>query len=291
LDEARQITEQALAKFPTDEAAHYGAYIVALDTGRAADAQRELDWVKGKPGEARFVFERASMEAQAGKLGAARELARQAIEIQNNHGMKEAAETSAGVLAEVEADFGACPEALKNAGTIGANAGDIAKILAGSTFAQCGEAKKADKVVDELAQKHPLDTFAKKVDIPGIRALEALQRGDGAKAIEELRAGATYDFGRVAGGVPAYLRGLAYLKMKQGGLAAAEFQKFIDHKGVTGASPLLGLVKLGLARALVLSGDTAKARTAYQDFFAMWKDADGDVPVLKAAKAEYEKLK
>ena len=96
------------------------------------------------------------------------------------------------------------------------------------------------------------------------------------------------------GSAPAFRRtcaAVAYLKMKQGGPAAAEFQKIIDHKGAMGISPYLSLAKLGLGRAFALSGDTTKARTAYQDFFALWKDADPDVPILKEAKAEYEKLK
>jgi hypothetical protein len=79
--------------------------------------------------------------------------------------------------------------------------------------------------------------------------------------------------------------------MKQGTQAAAEFQKVLDHKGVTGNTPYAALARLGLGRAFALAGDSAKARTAYQDFFALWKDADPDIPVLKEAKAEYEKLR
>jgi hypothetical protein len=106
-----------------------------------------------------------------------------------------------------------------------------------------------------------------------------------------LRPTEAFEFGNVALGVPAYLRGLAYLNLKQGSPAAAEFQKVLDHKGVTGNTPYSALARLGLGRAFALSGDSAKARTAYQDFFALWKDADTDVPILKTAKAEYEKLK
>jgi eukaryotic-like serine/threonine-protein kinase len=78
--------------------------------------------------------------------------------------------------------------------------------------------------------------------------------------------------------------------MKQGAPAAAEFQKVVDHKGVTGNSPNAALSRLGLGRAFALSGDNAKARTAYQDFFALWNDADRDIPILKEAKAEHAKL-
>ncbi len=90
---------------------------------------------------------------------------------------------------------------------------------------------------------------------------------------------------------PAYLRGQAYLSAHNGTAAAAEFQKFLDHRGIVLNFPLGALAHLGLARAYALSGDTTKAHTAYQDFFALWKDADSDIPILKEAKTDYEKLK
>ena len=86
------------------------------------------------------------------------------------------------------------------------------------------------------------------------------------------------------------MRGLAYLQSKQGSQAVTEFQKVLDHKPAFGASPYVSLARLGLARGLVLAGDSAKARIAYQDFFTAWKDADPDIPILKEARAEYAKL-
>jgi hypothetical protein len=90
---------------------------------------------------------------------------------------------------------------------------------------------------------------------------------------------------------PVYLRGEAYLALNQGGAASAEFQKILDHPGVVLNEPIGALSHLGLGRAYALAGDNAKARTAYQDFFALWKSADPDIPILKQAKAEYAKLK
>jgi hypothetical protein len=89
---------------------------------------------------------------------------------------------------------------------------------------------------------------------------------------------------------PVYLRGQAYLLARQGKEAAVEFQKIIDHRGIVLNFPLAALAHLGLGRAYAMASDTAKARTAYQDFFALWKDADPDIPILKQAKAEYAKL-
>jgi Tfp pilus assembly protein PilF len=89
---------------------------------------------------------------------------------------------------------------------------------------------------------------------------------------------------------PVYVRGEAYLQAHSGAAAAAEFQKILDHRGVVVNFPLGALAHVGLARAYALSGDAPKAKTAYQDFFALWKDADPDIPILKESKAEYEKL-
>jgi ATP/maltotriose-dependent transcriptional regulator MalT len=89
---------------------------------------------------------------------------------------------------------------------------------------------------------------------------------------------------------PVYIRGQAQLMAHNGSAAATEFQKFLDHRGVTLNYPLGALAHLGLARAYVLHGDTAKAKAAYQDFLALWKDADTDIPILIAAKTEYAKL-
>jgi tetratricopeptide (TPR) repeat protein len=90
---------------------------------------------------------------------------------------------------------------------------------------------------------------------------------------------------------PAYVRGQAYLALRQGKEAAAEFQKYVDHKGIALNSPLAALAHLQLGRAYELSGDQAKARSAYQEFLALWKDADPDIPIYRQAKAEFAKLK
>ena len=122
------------------------------------------------------------------------------------------------------------------------------------------------------------------------RGAAALESGNAAKAVEALAAAAPYELTGSFPGYPAYIRGQAYLKMGQGSAAAAEFQKIVDHRGVVQNDPVGALAHLGLARAYALSGDTAKARTAYQDFFGLWKGADPDIPIYKQAKTEYAKL-
>jgi hypothetical protein len=132
--------------------------------------------------------------------------------------------------------------------------------------------------------------------LPTIRAMMELNRGNAAKAIDTLQAATTYEFGapspfQPGTMYPVYVRGQAYLVAHNGSAAAGEFQKMIDHRSISWNFPLGALAHLGLARAQALSGDKAGAKTAYQDFLALWKDADPDVPVLREARAEYEKLK
>ena len=129
-----------------------------------------------------------------------------------------------------------------------------------------------------------------------IHAALELQSGDASQAVDALAAAAPYELGGsnpiVSFAIyPIYLRGEAYLAAKQGAAAASEFQKILDHPGVVVNEVIGTLAHLGLGRAYALTGDTAKAKTAYQDFFAQWKNADPDIPILIQAKAEYAKLK
>ena len=124
-----------------------------------------------------------------------------------------------------------------------------------------------------------------------MRALVALNHKAPGPAIQALQAAAPFELGAEVGIFPIYVRGLAYLQAKRGVEAAAEFQKIVDHRGISPPASEHSLAKLGLGRAFALTGDTAKAKAAYQDFFALWKDADPDVPILKEAKSEYAKLR
>jgi len=290
-DEARQIVEQARARFPVSPGLHFTSFQLALMEGKTADAQRELEWAKGKPSEYTFTSLQARAAATEGKLRLSQELIQRAVESEKNQNLNEEAATDLGGQAVIEADLGACSEAQAHAGSLlSGGLGRVSMGLAGFVFATCGDARHADSLAADLARQYPLETYAQKLDIPQIQTRRELQRGNGAKAVELLRPTAPYEFGFFATGVPAYLRGLAYLQTKQGREAGAEFQKVLDHKGAVGVGPYLPLARLGLARAYALQGDAAKARTSYQDFFALWKDADPDIPILKQAKAEYAKL-
>ncbi len=290
-DEAWQTIDQALKLFPAAESLHWGAYVLALVDGKADIAARELAWAKGKPGEYRFLKSQALDLLNAGKLREAREVIEHALQLEKNQSLNEVTAADLGLLALAQAEFGICDRAKQDATTVHATPSRDAAVLAAVTFATCGDTAKAEAIAADLAKKYPLDTFALKSDIPQISARVALQHGNGAKVVELLSPAEPYQFGFIEGGIPAYLRGLAYLQMKQGAQAAAEFQKILDHRNALAPTPYLSLAKLELARALALSGDSAKARTAYQDFFTGWKDGDSDIPVLKQATMEYAKLK
>ena len=152
-------------------------------------------------------------------------------------------------------------------------------------------------LADDLAKRFPDDTLVRFNYLPTLRAQIALNRDQPSQAIEVLQASVPYELGTLeAYGfpqalLPVYVRGEAYLATHRGPEAAVEFQKVLNHRGIVFNEPIGALAHLQLGRAYVLSGDDTKARSAYQDFLSLWKDADPDVPILKEARAEYAKLK
>jgi len=129
------------------------------------------------------------------------------------------------------------------------------------------------------------------VQLPAARAMNSLQRNQPDQAVAALESARPYELGSGGGMVAIFIRGEAFLRLHDGAKAAGEYQRILDHRGIDPVGWGYSLAHLGLGRAYALQGDTGKAKAAYQDFFAVWKDADADVPVLKTAKAEYEKLK
>jgi tetratricopeptide (TPR) repeat protein len=158
-------------------------------------------------------------------------------------------------------------------------------------LAMTGDVSGAQAIADDLGHRFPDDTLLHQVSIPCVRALIELNRKNPEAAIQSMQAVTPYELGAAQGLFPSYVRGLAYLQAKRGAEATAEFQNMVDHRGIAPTAPEHSLAKLGLGRAYVMTGDTAKARAAYQDFLALWKDADPDITILKAAKAEYGTLR
>ena len=156
-------------------------------------------------------------------------------------------------------------------------------------LALCGDAVQAEKLAAETSKLFPNGTIWNAVQLPGVRAAIALQRDQPARSIELLASASPYERSYLDA---VYLRGLAYLRLKQGANAAVEFRRIVDHKGANWATawryPYWGqfysLSYLGLARGLALGGEPAKAKKAFQDFFGLWKDADPDIPILRQVK-------
>jgi predicted Zn-dependent protease len=161
-------------------------------------------------------------------------------------------------------------------------------------FALAGEDDRAQAIAKDLDKRFPSDTLLQNFWLPAIQAQIDLNRGNAAHAVDLLQRVSPYDLSAQFGGdgalAPVFIRGQSLLALKKADEASAEFQKVIDHSGLVGMSPIGALAHLGLGRARAMAGDTARARKAYQDFLALWKDADPEIPLLKQAKAEYAKL-
>jgi predicted Zn-dependent protease len=266
--------------------------------------QRQAAWALGRPeAEGIFFGIEAYTAAYYGKLAKCREFFQRSLAADQRDNLKASAAVTQGTAALLEAEYGNLDAGRKGA-TVAltmAAPSEPAKILAALTFAELKDGTRAEQLASELGQRRPDSTLLSNVWLPAIHAQLATSRNNPTQAIKLLQAALPYELalhyemmGRVPPPIfslyPVYLRGQAYLQAKQGGNAAQEFQKILDHRGITWNSPVAPLAHLGLARAYALSGDTTKAKTAYQDLFALWKDADPDIPILKEAKAEYAKL-
>jgi tetratricopeptide (TPR) repeat protein len=302
--EAEQALRQAVARAPDAPDAVADAYHIAFLKGDAAGMERQAALAKGRPElEGSISNLQALVLARAGCLEAARQAARRAIDLAVAGGRRERAavwETGAAVW---EALYGNAAAAKQSAThVLEAANGRHVTYAAALALAIAGERSRAQTIADDLDRRFPEDTSVRFTYLPTLRALSALGANDPSHAIELLRPSATYEFaepgisfygsggGSFGAMYPTYFRGEAYLALHKGADAAAEFQKILDHPGVVLGDPIGALARLQLARAWTISGDKTKAKAAYQDFLALWKDADSDIPILRQAKREYAKL-
>ena len=282
LAEAKQLAEKLRAQGLGGARIHQRFLEMAYVEGDDAAAAREIQWFAGKPAEyLSFGLQAAHLNA----LGQRRESSKfyqRAAETALRHGLQDAA-------AEFE-------EADARADALSGNCQTVRRLgRPALALAMCGDTAQAEKLAGETSKLFPNGIVWNSVQLPAIRAAIALKRNQPANAVELLASAAPYER---AYPEAVYLRGLAYLDLRKGAEAAAEFEKILNHKGANWGStwqhPYWGLFYslscLGLARGSALAGDPAKAGKAYNDFFTLWKDADPDVPILKEAKAEYAKL-
>jgi tetratricopeptide (TPR) repeat protein/predicted Ser/Thr protein kinase len=298
LSEARATAEEALSKYPDALDLRLFLYELAFLKNDSDGMAKQAAWSTGKPGKENILLHfQADTAAYFGQLGKARELSRQAAASALRAGDKEVAAATEAGAALREAFFGNEGEARKwtTEALALANGRDV-QFASALALAVAKDSERSHKLADDLSQHFPEDTIVLFNYLPTLRAQEALNRGEGEKAVETLKAVSPYELG-VPGNTnfstnlyPVFVRGEAYLMAHQGEQAAVEFQKVIDHPGVVVNAPIGALARLALARAYVMAGDAAKARAAYGDFLGLWKDADRGIPVLQQAQAEYGKL-
>ena len=292
LDEAKVTVDQALARKSEYPGLHDVLYTLSFLQNDMAGMQQQVAWAMGKPGaEDAALMQQADTEAYHGRFQKAREFTHQAIESAKRSDAKEVAAFYQARAAVREGLVGNSAQAHQAAiAALALSSGRLVKGTAARALAMAGDTSQAQQLADDLNRNSPLDTLVQGYSLPVIRADIELHRGNPSKAIEFLNVARPYDLGGPGIMTPVYTRGVAYLGTRNGPEAAREFQNILDHRTMTGNAMTSALTHVGLARTRVLEGNTSAARSAYQDFFALWKDADPDIPILKEAKAEYAKL-
>jgi tetratricopeptide (TPR) repeat protein len=298
LEEARSAVKQALANKLDSPSQHLLLYRLAFLQRDPAGMTEESDWAAGQPGvEDLLLSSQADTAAFYGRLGEARNLSRLAVASAERAEQREMAAAFEANAALREALFGSATEARKrSAAALSLSDNRDVQFEAGLALAFLGDGVRAQHLADDLDRRFPEDTVAHCNYLPSIRAVLALNNKDSSRAIEILGTAAPCELGMSdveespAALYPAYVRGEAYLAAHQGKEAAVEFQKILDHSGIVLDESIAALAHVGLARAYALAGETAKEKAAYQDFFALWKNADPDIPILRQARADFEKL-
>jgi len=305
-DEAKEVIEEGLAREQDSAGFRNRLYMIAFLKGDAESMARQAEWFTGRPEEyqirewqarslaftgrrrqASALFAQAASEAAARGLHAekARILALEA-NLNAGFGMIQLAEKqSALVLSQLQKEDIASEE-LQPSIIQQLDSPPVAW-----TLALCGETGRAQSLAEDYARNIPLNTMHNSVWLPLVRATVELRRnpaGGSDRAVQLLQAARRYE--PALSFRPAWVRGQAYLQANNGALAAAEFQRIIDHRGWDVLSLLWPLAHLGLARSEILQGDIAKGRATYETFFELWKDADVELPILIEARREYEKL-
>jgi tetratricopeptide (TPR) repeat protein/predicted Ser/Thr protein kinase len=300
--EARNTLDQAAARKVDMPQFLIFRYKLAFIKSDKAEMDRQAALAKGKRGaEDSMSHSEALVLAQAGRLQEARGMSRRAVDLAQQSGRREAAATYESGAAVWEAFYGNVAEARRSAmAALDLSKGRDVEYAVAFALALAGDTARSQTLAGDLDKRFPEDTSVQYNYLPALRGLFALKQGEPRKAIELLQSAAPYELsepgitffvGEFGALYPAYVRGEAYLAAHQNTEAAAEFQKFLDHPGIVFADPAGAMARLQRGRAFALAGDKTKAITAYQDFLALWKDADPGIPILAQAKAEYAELR
>jgi eukaryotic-like serine/threonine-protein kinase len=283
------LDEAAVRKFDSAALLELRIRLAFLRNNQRA-MQEQWNPAMGRPDAYEFLLSRSTVEEYHGRFRRARELIQQASDIAPGTAAEPRLETALW-----EAESGDSARAIQIAATALRTAASNrdGKLYLALAFARVGNLEQAGKMADALGQDAPIDTLVQNYSLPTIRAAMKLNADDPAGAIAALQPSLKYELSfnfSFNSLYPAYIRGLAYLQLGEGRLAAAEFQKLADHRGLVASDVTGALAYLQMARAQKMMGDRDSARKWYEDFLALWKDADPDLPIYQQAKTEYAKL-
>jgi tetratricopeptide (TPR) repeat protein len=297
-DAGKVIQQAAEHKFQAPDLVLLPYYIAFLNEDNAG-MERQVAMAQGRPGAEDWISNaQAFVLAYDGRLQSARSMSRRAASLAQQGGQKERAAMFEAGAAVRESFFGNPLEARRSAAAALAlsNARDVEY---GNAFALAvsGDMSRSQSLANDLDKRFPEDTYVRFTYLPVLRALASLHHGDSAGALQLLQASTPYElgipgswFGFFGNLYPAYVRGMAYLAAHKGVEAAAEFEKILHDRALVWSDPVGAVARLQLGRALLLAGDKTKAKSAYQDFLTLWKDADRELPILQEAQREYAKL-
>jgi tetratricopeptide (TPR) repeat protein len=283
--DARATLEEAISEGKENAEIHRTLYAIAFLEGDSEAMKRHSEWVEQHPDESGMSNIRRNVAYYHGRLQEGRRLLEDRVISLKQQGRDGAAVRLFNYLSWWEVVFGNLDRAKNYARRALEISSD--NVAAAFALAAAGELEEAERIAVELAEKRPKATLLHGRDIPTIRSNIELWRGNPEKAIEILRPAKRFE---VTNSSCILTRGRAFLALKRGEEAAAEFQKILDHRGITGLHGEYPVAIVELARAKALMGDEAGARKSYEEFLTLWKNADPDVPILQEAKAEYDKL-
>ncbi len=288
--EAKELYSQAMANNLDHFGFHLYLFWIGFFEKDSAAIQKNLEWMRAN----NFKHFAIAYESQVALLGGrwkqTLEISSEARKVSEKYGDANLVHELLAWNAFTAAMFGDCRIAKQRANEVLPIAENI-NFLATSAvaLAMCGEERQALKVADDLAIRFPRDKFVQELRLPTIRAAVELNRKQPEKALELLKSSSQFN-GYFLNFAP-YLKGLALLQSGKNAEAVAEFQSIHKNPGWFERSPLVPLSHRWEARSFALAGDTTQSRKAYEEFFALWKDADTDLPILIEAKEEYKNLK
>ena len=291
-EDAKAILKRALSLHLEHPSLHRWLYYFAVREGDQAAEHREVTEAEASPEmKETILIDKFAIAVRTGQFASGRDLVSGLVECARRRKSPDDAATYQSDLAINEAMVGNGLLAQKDAKTA-AERSQTEEVATQSLLAAAwaGDTPTANRSAADLGRRFPKDTSVQWIYVPTIRGVVDLGRGNADDALRELSSEAPYGLSTVLSMLPTYVRGNAYLAAARGGDAAAEFNRIIDHPGISADALQGALAHLGLARAYALQGETAKAKRSYQDFFRLWANADPDIPILRKAKAEYARL-